>query len=117
MAVEFSPQPPSQMGIPEGSLGELLSAEQPASLPLPLCFPGTVVRGQGYSCPAGATAGGCTLPSPEALALCFSPAVLALGALTALLRRLISFPHGQEVVAQEGQHLQQEVDPDPLHLS
>ena len=38
----------SQMGIPQGSCEELLSAEQPASLPLPLCFPGTVVRDQGY---------------------------------------------------------------------
>lgn len=94
------------MGIPDGSLGELLSAEQPAPLPLPLCFPGTVVRGYGLPLPSRATTRGFTPPYAEALALSSSPvasavATLALGALPGWLCRL-GLSCGQEVMAQEG---------------
>lgn len=84
------------MGIPEGSRGERLSSEQPASLPLPLCFPGTAVRDQGYLPSQGHQRRlHSTLPrDPSAwLVSChYGPR-----ALTALPCQL-----GREVVAQEG---------------
>lgn len=89
------------MGIPEGSRGELLSAEQPASLPLPLCFPGTAVRDQGYPPSRGHQRRlHSTLPRDPSVPLvsCRSGP----GALTALPRQL-----GREVVAPEGRHLHQ----------
>lgn len=88
------PQPPLQMGTLKGSLGELLSAEQAALLPLPFCFPGTVVRGQGLPLPRKGHQGRLYPillrgPSPLLSTPSTSAVVtLALGALPAWLCRL-----------------------------